>query len=99
MASPKVYSWHAPEVECIGKGKVREPYEFGCKATITTTNRCVPGGMFVPHAHALHGAPYDGHTLRTMLSATAALTGVTPERRFIDKGYRNHKQTRLRPDP
>ena len=98
-ASPKVYSWHAPEVECIGKGKVRKPYEFGCKATITTTNRCAPGGMFVLHADALHGAPYDGHTLGTVLSETAALTGVTPERVFVDKGYRNHKQTRLRPDP
>ena len=28
---PKVYSLHAPEVECIGKGKARAPYEFGCK--------------------------------------------------------------------
>ena len=25
---PKVYSLHAPEVECIGKGKARAPYEF-----------------------------------------------------------------------
>jgi IS5 family transposase len=28
---PKVYALHAPEVECIGKGKARAPYEFGCK--------------------------------------------------------------------
>jgi len=28
---PKVYSLHAPEVECIGKGKARTPYEFGSK--------------------------------------------------------------------
>ena len=26
---PKVYSLHAPEVECIGKGKAHRPYEFG----------------------------------------------------------------------
>jgi IS5 family transposase len=25
----KLYSFHAPEVECIGKGKARAPYEFG----------------------------------------------------------------------
>ena len=25
---PKVYSLHAPEVECIGKGKARTPYEL-----------------------------------------------------------------------
>jgi transposase, IS5 family len=28
---PKIYSLHAPEVECIGKGKAAKPYEFGCK--------------------------------------------------------------------
>src|SRR5207237_816124 len=33
---PKVYSLHAPEVECIGKGKARAPYEFGCKVSIAT---------------------------------------------------------------
>src|SRR5262249_47940052 len=31
---PKVYSLHAPEVECIGRGKARAPYEFGCKVSI-----------------------------------------------------------------
>jgi IS5 family transposase len=25
----KVYSLHAPEVECIAKGKAHKPYEFG----------------------------------------------------------------------
>ncbi len=24
-----IYSFHAPEVECIGKGKWNKPYEFG----------------------------------------------------------------------
>jgi transposase, IS5 family len=28
----KVYSLHAPEVECIGKGKAHKPYEFGVKS-------------------------------------------------------------------
>jgi transposase, IS5 family len=31
---PKVYSLHASEVECIGRGKARAPYEFGCKVSI-----------------------------------------------------------------
>ena len=31
---PKVYSLHAPEVECIGRGKARTPYEFGCKVSM-----------------------------------------------------------------
>src|SRR5262249_42892237 len=33
---PKVYALHAPEVECIGKGKARAPYEFGCKVSVAT---------------------------------------------------------------
>jgi IS5 family transposase len=30
----KLYSFHAPEVECIAKGKVRKKYEFGVKVGI-----------------------------------------------------------------
>jgi hypothetical protein len=33
----KVYSLHAPDVECIGKGKAHRPYEFGVKVSIATT--------------------------------------------------------------
>ena len=29
----KLYALHAPEVECIGKGKARKPYEFGVKVS------------------------------------------------------------------
>ena len=86
----KLYSWHAPEVECIGKGKARAPYEFGCKVSIATTNKRCNGGQFVLHAKAFHGNPYDGHTLRTMIEETQALTGREIERAYVDKGYRGH---------
>ncbi len=33
----KLYALHAPEVECLAKGKARNPYEFGVKVSITTT--------------------------------------------------------------
>ena len=33
----KLYALHAPEVECISKGKARTPYEFGVKVTVATT--------------------------------------------------------------
>ena len=52
---PKVYSLHAPEVECIGRGKARAPYEFGCKVSIATPATAPKGGQFVLHAKALHG--------------------------------------------
>ena len=92
----KLYSFHAPEVECIGKGKASAPYEFGVKASIVTTNTRAPGGRFVLHAKALPGNPYDGHTLGEVIEATENLTGCPIERAYVDKGYRGHKTTNPR---
>ncbi|MFQ5468447.1 MAG: IS5 family transposase, partial [Kiloniellaceae bacterium] len=86
----KLYSWHAPETECIGKGKPHKPYEFGVKVSLTTTNRRCKGGQFILHAKALPGNPYDGHTLKDVLEETEALTGREIERAYVDKGYRGH---------
>src|SRR6201981_32590 len=86
----KLYSFHAPEVECIGKGKASAPYEFGVKASIVTTNVRAPGGQFVLYAKALPGNPYDGHTLGAVIEATERLTGREIERAYVDKGYRGH---------
>ena len=86
----KLYSFRAPEVECIGKGKASAPYEFGVKASIVTTNARARGGQFVLHASALPGNPYDGHTLGAAIAATKRLTGCAIERAYVDKGYRGH---------
>ena len=87
---PKIYSWHAPETECIGKGKARTPWEFGVKVSLTTTNKRCKGGQFILHAKALPGSPYDGHTLKEVIEETEALTGRQIERAYVDKGYRGH---------
>jgi len=87
----KLYSFHAPEVECIGKGKASTPYEFGVKTSIVSTNARAPGGQFVLHAKALPGNPYDGHTLAAVVDATEKLTGCAIERAYVDKGYRGHR--------
>ncbi len=86
----KLYSLHAPEVECIGKGKARSPYEFGCKVSIATPVTQPKGGQFVLHAKALHGNPYDGHTLKPVITEMQKLTGVEVRRIHVDKGYRGH---------
>src|SRR6202142_2676290 len=86
----KLYSFHAPETECIGKGKASAPYEFGVKISIVTTNARAPGGQFVLHAKALPGNPYDGHTLKAVIEDTQKLTGCEIERGYVDKGYRGH---------
>ena len=86
----KLYSWHAPETECIGKGKPHKPYEFGVKVSLTTTNKRCKGGQFILHAKALPGNPYDGHTLRQVIEETEAMTGRKIERAYVDKGYVGH---------
>jgi IS5 family transposase len=92
----KLYSFHTPEVECIGKGKASAPYEFGVKVSIVTTNGRAPGGLFVLHAKALPGNPYDGHPLGGIIEATEKLTGCAIERAYVDKSYRGHKAERPR---
>ena len=92
----KIYSWHAPEVECISKGKAHKPYEFGCKVSITTNVNPAPARHFVLHAAALHGKPYDGHTLNGVLSDLEAQTGITIERAYVDKGYRGRQYLKKR---
>src|SRR3984957_19791678 len=87
---PKVYSLHAPEVECIGKGKAHRPYEFGVKVSVATTISHAKGGQFVTHVKALPGNPYDGHTLATVIPDMEALVGNTIARILADKGYRGH---------
>ncbi len=86
----KVYSLHAPEVECIGRGKARAAYEFGCKVSVITPVTKPKGGQFVLHAKALHGGPFDGHTLGPAIGDLERLTGLTVRRIHVDKGYRGH---------
>jgi IS5 family transposase len=86
----KLYSLHAPEVECIGKGKAHKPYGFGCKVSIATPVTKPKGGQFVLHAQALHGNPYDGHTLGSAIAGMEKLTGIEVKRIHVDKGYRGH---------
>jgi transposase, IS5 family len=87
---PKVYSLHAPEVECIGKGKPHRPYEFGVKVSVATTLKRSKGGQFALHVKALPGNPYDGHTLQTIIPDIEATIGAEIERILTDAGYKGH---------
>lgn len=83
----KTYSVHAPEVECIAKGKAHKKYEFGCKTSFVSTSR----GNWIVGALAIHGNPYDGHTLEAAITQTVGLTGRTPSDIYCDRGYRGAK--------
>lgn len=80
----KLYSIHAPEVECIAKGKAHKRYEFGCKVAVVSTSR----KNWVVGIEAVHGNPYDGHTLKGSLDQTERLTGSRPSIAYCDRSYR-----------
>jgi IS5 family transposase len=87
----KLYAFHEPEVECIGKGKAQTRYEFGCKTSIATTNERTKGGQFVLGAMSLPGNPYDGHSLAGQIDQVEKLTGTSVKRTYVDRGNRGHK--------
>lgn len=90
-STDKLYALHAPEVECIAKGKARTRYEFGVKTSIAVTNARTAGGQFIVGMQALPGSPYDGHTLSGQIEQVERLTGITVARAYVDRGYKGHK--------
>ena len=59
MDKNKLYSLYVSEVEGIAKGKAHKKCEFGCKVIVAIISK----DNFMVGAQALHGKPYDGHTL------------------------------------
>ena len=88
----RIYALHAPEVDCIAKGKARVRYEFGCKVSIATS---LDEG-FILGMRSFAGNPYDGHTLREALEQVEILTDHRPELAVVDRGYRGHGETKTR---
>ncbi|WP_309639052.1 IS5 family transposase [Methylibium sp.] len=88
----KLYALHAPEVECIGKGKARKPFlrylrMIGSQVSLAVTHKL---GLMVG-ARSFPGNPYDGHTLAEQLEQTNTLLqdiGVRPTTAVVDLGFR-----------
>lgn len=77
-----LYSIHAPEVECISKGKAHKRYEFGVKTGVTSTlkNNLILG------MRTFTGNPYDSHTLTDSLKQTERMTGKKIHEAYADRG-------------
>lgn len=74
-------------MECIGKDKARQPYEFGVKVSVAVT----AGQGLMVGARSFAGNPYDGHTLAEQLEQTTILLqdlAVKPKVVIMDLGYR-----------
>ena len=85
-----IYSFHAEEVECIGKGKINKPYEFGNKVGIAVSGR----GNFILAVKSFQDNPYDGHTLAETVAQMEKNTEIEVKKIFVDLGYRgsNYKK-------
>ena len=69
-----------------GTGAVRVRLQgVDCHASHRAQRRTV-----LLHAKALHGNPYDGHTLGPVITDLEKLTGVAVRRIHGDKGYRGY---------
>ena len=83
----KLYALHAPEVECIGKGKARKPYEFGVKSAVVVSHK---HGLMLG-ARTFPGNPYDGHILSAVLEQATNLLqdhAVKLKQIVVDLGFR-----------
>lgn len=85
-----IYSLHAPEVECIGKGKAHKPYEFGNKVSIATNF----SANLVLAIKSFHGNPYDGHTLEQTVENVEKNTGEKIKQISVDRGYRGNNYSK-----
>src|SRR5258705_12994753 len=74
----------------MGNSQYLGPLVLRCKVSIATPATAPKGGQFVLHAKALHGNPYDGHTLGPAIADLERLTGVAVRGIHGDKGYRGH---------
>jgi len=80
----KLYSLHEPHVYCMSKGKAHQRYEFGTKASITTTR---DSGIVIG-ALAFDRNVFDGHTIPAVLAQVKRLIDRVPVIGIADRGYR-----------
>ena len=83
----KLYALHAPEVECLAKGKARKPYEFGVKSAVVVSHK---HGLMLG-ARTFPGNPYDGHILSAVLEQATNLLqdhALNLKQVVVDLGFR-----------
>lgn len=83
----KIYSFHAPEVKCISKGKEHKKYEFGNKSCFALTKK---SGIVVG-ALAFNDNIYDGHAIEPQLEQVEDLIGRLPETVLVDRGCKGRR--------
>lgn len=81
----KLYAFHAPEVECISKGKAHMPYEIGVKVSFANALK----EDIVVGARSMPDTPWDGHTLAESLEQAGIIANYPPKMAIVDKGHQS----------
>jgi IS5 family transposase len=82
----KIYSYHAPEVKCIAKGKAHKKYEFGNKVSIASTAK----SGWIVGVESFAENIYDGKTIADALAQVYKVQGVSPKEALTDRGYKGY---------
>ncbi len=67
-------------MECISKGKSHKRCEFSCKVSLVTTSK----SNWIVGVQALHGNPYDGHTLKDAINQMEKIVGLRPKEVYMN---------------
>lgn len=78
---------HAPDTECVSKGKLRKPSEVSHKLGIVTTAR----GRLVVGALTLYHQPFDGHTMAACIQKAEGVMGrPIGTEIYVDRDYKSY---------
>lgn len=68
--------------------RIRMPRRDGIrhKVSVSTSSK----GNCILGIEAVHGNPYDGHTLESILNQVKENVGSSPKKAHVDLGYRSH---------
>jgi IS5 family transposase len=80
----KVYGLHKPFTECIAKGKVHKPYEFGNKVGVITGGK--NSKKIILPIKGLPRNPFDGHTIEPLLHQMKTNGIPLPKELAYDRG-------------
>jgi IS5 family transposase len=80
----KLYSLHGPHIYCKNKGKAHQRYEFGTKASVTTTR----DSSVIIGALAFEENFIDGRAVPAVSAQVKRLTNRVPGTGIADQGYR-----------
>lgn len=90
----KIYSPDKPYTACIAKGKARNPYEFGNKVGLITTEKGKNKHRIIISIKSFEGNPNDSKTIEPLIIETQKHFGNRFEELVYDRGEKGQKEIR-----